>query len=113
MGSSGSLVVTASASRPEAGAAFHSLLSPSEAHAGCARSWSQSRECRSLGPFCSERMLNCFFFATPLTPALEQMSIIADGPGGQPPLVPVTHLQRGGSDRTSGLPELGLLDSGW
>ena len=55
-----------------------------------------------------------FLLCTPSTPALEQTSITADGPVGQtPPLVPVTHLQRGGSDRTLGLPELGLLDSGW
>ena len=33
--STGSLVVTTSASRPEAGAAFHSLLSSSKAQAGC------------------------------------------------------------------------------
>lgn len=46
-----------------------------------------------------------------LTPALEQMSIIADGPGGQPPLVPVTHLQRGGSDRPRGS-QSWALDSG-
>ena len=50
-----------------------------------------------------------FLLCNPPPPtAPEQMSIIADGPVGQPRLVPVTHLQGGGSDGTSGLPSWGF-----
>lgn len=107
--SAGSLVVMTSASRPEAGAAFHSLLSSSKAQAGCVTpepgmqfSWSfLLREDVELFVLCNPPPPPC-----PAAP--EQMSVIADGPVGQPPLVPVTHLQGGGSDGTSGLPSWGF-----
>ena len=96
--STGSLVVTTSASRPEAGAAFHSLLSSSKAQAGCVMpepgmqvSWS----------FLLREDVELFVLCNPPPPPRP------------PPLGSRYPLTGRWERRDLGAPELGLLDSGW